>query len=67
MVDNNVQQEANNNAVTITGLRPIASESGPVKSKPIASMAVEIESETLLLAGETPNSWESTGSIGWTQ
>lgn len=32
MVDNNVQQEANNNAVTITGLRPIASESGPVKS-----------------------------------
>ncbi len=28
VVDNNVQQEANNNAVTITGLRPIASEAG---------------------------------------
>ncbi len=63
MVDNNVQQEANNKAVTITGLRPIASESGPVKSKPIASMAVEIESETLLLAGRRQTQ-ESTGSIG---
>ncbi len=31
MVDNNVQQEANNKAVTITGLRPIASRKQAVK------------------------------------
>jgi hypothetical protein len=44
--------------VTITCLRPIASESGPVNSRPTASIAVEIDSETLLLAGVTPNSAE---------
>ncbi|MNI82687.1 hypothetical protein D3C73_1394250 [compost metagenome] len=53
--------------MTITGLRPMASESGPVNRRPIASMAVEIDSEILLLAGDTPNSWDSTGRIGCTQ
>ncbi len=67
IVESSVQQEASSSAVTITGLRPMASESGPVKSRPMASMAVEIESEILLLAGEMPNSWESTGRIGCTQ
>ena len=32
----------------------MASDSGPVKSRPIASIPVEIESEILLLAGVTP-------------
>ncbi len=41
---------ASSRAVTITGLRPIASDSGPVNSKPTANIAVEIESEILLLA-----------------
>ena len=67
IVESSVQQEASSSAVTITGLRPIASESGPVNSNPIASIAVEMESEILLLAGDTPNSCESTGSMGCTQ
>ena len=67
IVESNVQMEANSSAVTITGLRPMASESGPVNSKPMASMIVEIDSEILLLAGVKPNSCESTGRIGCTQ
>ncbi|MNL86538.1 hypothetical protein D3C87_2152770 [compost metagenome] len=67
IVDSNVQTEANSRAVTITCLRPMASESGPVNSSPTASIPVETESEILLLAGVTPNSWESTGRIGCTQ
>ena len=64
IVDSKEQHEASTSAVTITCLRPIASESGPVNSRPTASIAVEIDSETLLLAGVTPNSVESTGRIG---
>ncbi|MNP12836.1 hypothetical protein D3C76_1050880 [compost metagenome] len=67
IVDNRVQTEASSRAVTITGLRPMASDSGPVKSKPTASIPVEMESEILLLAGVTPNSCDSTGRIGCTQ
>jgi len=67
IVESSVHTEASIRAVTITGLRPMASDSGPVNSRPTASMPVEIESEILLLAGDTPNSWESTGKIGWTQ
>ena len=67
IVDSSEQQEASTSAVTITCLRPMASDSGPVNSRPTASIAVEIDSEILLLAGETPNSLESTGRIGWTQ
>ncbi len=51
-------------AVTMTCLRPMASESGPVNSRPIASIPVEMESEILLLAGDTPNSCDKTGRIG---
>ena len=67
IVDNSEQQAASSRAVTITGLRPIASDSGPVNSRPTANIAVEIESEILLLAGDTPNSFDSTGRIGCTQ
>ncbi|VDR27063.1 Uncharacterised protein [Raoultella terrigena] len=66
-VDSRAQQEASTSAVTITFLRPMASEMGPVNSSPTASMAVEIDSEILLLAGEIPNSLDSTGRIGCTQ
>ena len=67
IVESNVQMEANSSAVTITGLRPMASDSGPVNSKPIANIAVEMDSEILLFAGVKPNSCESTGRIGCTQ
>ena len=67
MVDSSEQQAASSRAVTITGLRPMASDSGPVNNRPTASIAVEMESEILLLAGETPNSFDSTGRIGCTQ
>ena len=56
MVESSEQHDASTKAVTITCLRPIASDSGPVNSNPTASMAVEIDSEILLCAGETPNS-----------
>jgi hypothetical protein len=39
MVESSVQTEASISAVTITGLRPMASDSGPVNSSPIASIA----------------------------
>ncbi|CAM7886894.1 hypothetical protein ENINMM101M2_12445 [Enterobacter intestinihominis] len=64
MVDSKVHTEASINAVTMTCLRPMASESGPVNSRPIASIPVEMESEILLLAGDTPNSCDRTGRIG---
>ncbi|CSG20736.1 Uncharacterised protein [Shigella sonnei] len=67
IVESNVQMEANSSAVTITGLRPMASDRGPVNSKPIANIAVEMDSEILLFAGVKPNSCESTGRIGCTQ
>ena len=59
-----VQAEASSRAVTITFLRPMASESGPLTSSPTASMAVEQESASELLAGEMPKSCDSTGSMG---
>ncbi|MNC44350.1 hypothetical protein D3C75_932530 [compost metagenome] len=67
MVESSVQIEASKSAVTITGLRPIASESGPVNSRPMANVAVETDNEILLLAGDTPNSCDRTGKMGWTQ
>ena len=38
-----------------------------LQSKPIANIAVEMDSEILLFAGVKPNSCESTGRIGCTQ
>ncbi|MCY1234376.1 hypothetical protein D9M68_432000 [compost metagenome] len=52
---------------TITGLRPRASDSGPVTSRPRASMAVETDSARLLWAAEMEKSLDSTGIIGWMQ
>ncbi|SVK52769.1 Uncharacterised protein [Acinetobacter baumannii] len=62
-----VQTAASNSATTITDLRPMASDSGPVNIRPIASRPVETESDRLLSAGETPKSCDSTGRIGCTQ
>ncbi len=67
MVASRVQMEASSRAVTITFLRPIASDSGPVNSSPTASIPVATESEILLAAGVTPNSCDSTGRMGCTQ
>ena len=60
----NVHIAAINNAVTITCLRPIASDNGPVNINPTASNPVETESDRLLLAGEIPKSCDNTGRIG---
>ncbi len=62
-----VNAAAENNANTITGLRPKASEMGPVISKPIASIAVATDRIRLLCAALIPYSWDSTGIIGCTQ
>ena len=66
-VEIRVQSEASSSAVTITFLRPKASESGPLTRSPNASMAVAQESDRLLVAGEMTNSWERIGRIGCTQ
>ncbi|MND55366.1 hypothetical protein D3C80_464510 [compost metagenome] len=52
---------------TITGLRPMASDSGPVTSRPRASMAVDTDSARLLWAAVMENALDSTGIIGWMQ
>ena len=52
-------------AVTISGLRPMASEVMPENSMPMARVAVLIESGRLLTAGEMPNSRVNSGSSGW--
>src|SRR5688572_23103950 len=62
-----VQPAARNNATTITDLRPTASETGPVNSRPIAIKPVDNDNDRLLVAGETPKSCDNTGRIGWTQ
>src|SRR5476651_778555 len=63
----NVQAAASIRATTITDLRPTASDTGPVNSKPTAINPVDKESVRLLVAGDTPKSCESTGKIGCTQ
>ncbi|MNE62299.1 hypothetical protein D3C80_1575690 [compost metagenome] len=62
-----VHRAAQNRANTITGLRPMRSEMGPVISKPIASMPVDTERIRLLCAALMENSWDSSGIIGCTQ
>ncbi len=52
---------------SITGLRPIASDSGPVATSPAASKAVDTESTRLARAASISNSRDSTGSSGCTQ
>ncbi|MNC45331.1 hypothetical protein D3C75_942860 [compost metagenome] len=62
-----VQIAASSSATTITDLRPMASDSGPVNIRPIANSPVETDSDRLLSAGEMPKSCDRTGRIGCTQ
>ena len=62
-----VARAAQNNAATITGLRPRVSETGPVISRPRASIAVDTDRIRLLCAALMANSWDSAGIIGCTQ
>ena len=52
--------------ITISGLRPHTSESAPAMRMENDSMPVERESERLLVAGLTWNSWVKTGISGCT-
>ncbi|MNT65925.1 hypothetical protein D3C72_2039490 [compost metagenome] len=58
---------AQNKAKTITGLRPMRSEIGPVTSSPTANMPVDTERIRLLCAALMANSCDSIGIIGCTQ
>ena len=62
-----VNSAALNSAETITGLRPMASEIGPVTNRPIASIPVATDKIRLLCAALIPYSWDSIGIIGCTQ
>ncbi|MNH47093.1 hypothetical protein D3C79_1101670 [compost metagenome] len=62
-----VHSAAANRAATITGLRPIRSEIGPVISRPMASMPVAIDRIRLLCAALMEYSSDSSGIIGCTQ
>ena len=62
-----VHNAAANNAATITGLRPMRSEIGPVISRPKANMPVATERIRLLCAALIPYSWDNSGIIGCTQ
>ncbi|MCY1435086.1 hypothetical protein D9M71_511660 [compost metagenome] len=62
-----VDRAAQTSANTITGLRPMRSEMGPVISRPNASMAVDTDSTRLLCAALMENSLDSRGIIGCTQ
>ncbi len=62
-----VNSAAASSETTITGLRPIASEIGPVTSRPRASMAVATDNARLLSAALMENALDSTGIIGWMQ
>ncbi len=52
---------------TSTCLRPMASEIGPVISRPTARVSVESERIRLLCAALMPNACDSMGIIGCTQ
>ena len=62
-----VHSAAANSAATITGLRPIRSEIGPVINRPMASMPVATDRIRLLCAALMEYSWDSSGIIGCTQ
>ncbi|MNP87223.1 hypothetical protein D3C76_1879710 [compost metagenome] len=48
-------------------LRPMASETGPVNSRPTAMVAVDTDSARLLCAALKAKTRDSTGIIGCTQ
>jgi hypothetical protein len=50
---------------TITGFRPSISLRGPKVVEASAISSTTIETERPAMAGETPNSWERIGRIGW--
>ncbi|MNP58643.1 hypothetical protein D3C76_1535740 [compost metagenome] len=62
-----VHSAAANSAATITGLRPMRSDMGPVISRPMASMPVATERIRLLCAALMEYSWDNSGIIGCTQ
>jgi hypothetical protein len=62
-----VHAAAQNSAATMTGLRPMLSEIGPVINKPMASIPVATDSTRLLWAALMPNSWDRIGIMGCTQ
>ncbi len=62
-----VHRLAPKRAAPMMGLRPTASEMGPVKTNPKARTAVDVESTRLLCAAVTPKALESMGIIGCTQ
>ncbi|MOA10239.1 hypothetical protein D3C78_1301210 [compost metagenome] len=62
-----VNRAARNSEATMIDLRPMASEIGPVTSRPMAMVMVEIDSTRLLWAAVRANARDSTGIIGCTQ
>ncbi len=62
-----VHRAAASKAATITGLRPMRSETGPVINNPMASMPVATERIRLLWAALMEKSRDSSGIIGCTQ
>ncbi|MNP54468.1 hypothetical protein D3C76_1490240 [compost metagenome] len=62
-----VHTEAANSAATITGLRPMRSEIGPVINRPMASRPVATDRIRLLCAALMENSLDNSGIIGCTQ
>ncbi|MNY21395.1 hypothetical protein D3C86_1549390 [compost metagenome] len=62
-----VHSAAAHSAATITGLRPMASDSGPVTSRPTARVMVDTDSTRLLCAALRAKAADNTGSIGCTQ
>ncbi|GFZ62782.1 hypothetical protein PSE10B_46490 [Pseudomonas amygdali pv. eriobotryae] len=59
-----VLNAAARSATTMMGLRPIASEIGPVNIRPRASVMVDTDKIRLHWAALIENAWESAGIIG---
>jgi len=62
-----VKRAAKASEATMIGLRPMASEIGPVTSRPRAIMMVAMDSTRLLCAALRAKVCDSTGIIGCTQ
>ncbi|EEB44827.1 hypothetical protein PROVALCAL_02852 [Providencia alcalifaciens DSM 30120] len=62
-----VKSAAQVREITITFLRPIASEIGPVTNNPNAINPVLNDNDKLAVAGETLKSADNIGKIGWTK
>ncbi|MCY1466675.1 hypothetical protein D9M71_850520 [compost metagenome] len=62
-----VNSAARNSEATMMDLRPMASETGPVNSRPTAMVMVDTDSTRLLCAAVRAKARDSTGIIGCTQ